>query len=167
MQAEELLAEDEHLAALARAGPAEDLDAGRLDRLLGAHQLDLDDPLGKRGSGLQRLGEPLSHPLLHHQAVDHDRDVVLELLVELDPAFLVEAAQLAVDHGPGVALAAHLLQQLPVLALAPAHDRCQDHEPGPLVEGHDAIGDLLERLAGDRLAAVVAMRLADARPQQA
>ena len=114
---------------------------------------------------LDRLGEALAHSLLHHQPVDDDRDVVLELLVELD--LLVEAAQLAVDHRAGVALLAHLLEHPPVLALAPAHDRRQDHEPGPVVERHHAIGDLLDRLPGDRLAALEAVGLADPRPQQA
>ncbi len=89
---------------------------------------------------------------------------MLELLVELDR--LVEAAQLAVDHRSGVALRAHRLEQLPVLALAPADDRRADHESGALGEGHHVVGDLLDRLAGDRLAAVVTVGLADPRPQQ-
>ena len=78
---------------------------------------DLDQAVGELGGGLDRLRQALSHPLLHHQPIDDDRDVVLELLVELDP--LVEAAQLAVDPRPRIALGAHLLQQPPVLALAP------------------------------------------------
>ncbi len=167
-QACELLGEDQYLAALAGARPAEHGGPGALGRSLvtrGAIQdLDLDDPLGELRGRLERLAEPLAQTLLHHQPVDHDRDVVLELLVERD--LLVEPPQLAVDDGAGVALRPHLLEQLPVLALATADDRRQDHEPGRLLERHHVVGDLLDRLAGDRLAAVVAVRLADPRPEQ-
>ena len=107
----------------------------------------------------------LRSALLHHQAVDDDRDVVLELLVEHD--LLVEASQLAVDHGPHVTLLAHFLEHPPVLALALPDDGRQDHEPRSLAERHHPVGDLLDRLPGDRLAAVVAVGLADPRPQQA
>ena len=69
------------------------------------------------------------------------------LLVEDD--LLVEAAQLAVDLGPRVALEPHLLEQFPVLAFAPADDRRHDHEFGPLLEGHQPVDDLLLGLAGD------------------
>ena len=169
LQAGELLREDQHLAALAGARPAEHLGPGSLGGLpvpRGAvEQLDLDHPLGELRGGLQRLGEALAHPLLHHQPVDDDRDVVLVLLVELD--LLVEPAQLAVDHRARVALGAHLLEQLPVLALALADHRRQDHEPGALRERHHVVGDLLDRLAGDRRAALEAVRLADPRPEQA
>ena len=89
-------------------------------------------PVGELGRGLDRLREALAHPLLHHQPVDHDRDVVLELLVELDR--LVQPAQLAVDPGPRVALGPHLVEQPPVLALAPADHRRHDHEPRPLLQ---------------------------------
>ena len=103
-------------------------------RGLAVEELDLDQAVGELGGRLDRLREALADALLHHQAVDHDRDVVLELLVEHD--LLVEPAQLAVDHRAGVALAAHLLEHPPVLALALAHDRGEDHEAGPLGEGH-------------------------------
>jgi hypothetical protein len=46
--------------------------------------LDLHQPLRKLRGRLDRLRQALSHPLLHHQPVDDDRDIVLELLVELD-----------------------------------------------------------------------------------
>ena len=99
------------------------------------------------------------------QPVHHDRDVVLVLLVEDD--LLLEQAQLAVDLHAREALGAQLLELLAVLALAPAHDRRQDHEPRALLHGHDLVDDLLGRLRGDRPAAVEAVRLADPRPQQA
>ena len=124
----------QHLAALAGARPAEHLGAralgGARRRRGSVEDLDLDQALGELRGRLDRLGEALAQALLHHQPVDDDRDVVLELLVELD--LLVEPAQLAVDDGARVALRAHLLEQLPVLALALADDRRQDHEPRPL-----------------------------------
>ena len=102
---------------------------------------------------------------LHHQPVDDHRDVVFELLVEDD--LLVEPAQLAVDLGPRVALEPHLLEQFPVLAFAPAHDRRHDHEFGALLQGHQPVDDLLLGLAGDLLAAGGAVRHPDPRPEQA
>ena len=95
---------------------------------------------------------------------DH-RDVVLVLLVELD--LVLEQAQLAVDLRAREALGAQLLEQVLVLALAAPHDRRQHHEAGALVERHHVVDDLLDRLARDRRAAVVAVRMADPRPQQA
>ena len=65
------------------------------------------------------------------------------------------------------ALGAQLLEQLLVLALAPAHDRRQDHELRALGQRHDLVDDLLGRLRRDRPAAVVAVRMPDPRPQQA
>ena len=82
-------------------------------------------------------------------------------------ALLLEHPQLAVDLHAREALGAQLLEHAPVLALAPADDGRHHHEAGALLELHDLVDDLLGRLAGDRLAADVAVRMADARPQQA
>ena len=114
--------------------------------------LDFDQAGGEAGRGLDRLGEAAAQVGLHHQPVDDDRDVVFVLLVEDD--LLVEAAQLAVDLDPRVALEPHLLEQFPVLAFAPPHDRRHHHEFGPLLEGHQPVDDLLLGLAGDLLAAL-------------
>ena len=51
--------------------------------------------------------------------------------------------------------------------LRPADDRRQHHEAGALGQRHHVVDDLLDRLAGDRLAAAVAVRVADPRPEQA
>ena len=90
---------------------------------------------------------------------------MLVLLVERD--VLVEPQQLAVDAHARVALEPHLLEQLPVLALAPADDRREDHEAAALLDRHQPVGDLLERLAGDLLAALGTVRMPDPRPEQA
>ena len=162
--------EDEHLAALAGGRAREHLGARRLVAVghgggaLALDELHLDQPLAQLRGGLDRLGEALAQPLLHHQPVDDDRDVVLELLVELD--LLLEPAQLAVDDGARVALLAHLGEHPAVLALAAADDRRQDHELRSVGERHHPVDDLLDRLARDRLAAVEAVRVPDPRPEQ-
>src|ERR1700712_3326300 len=98
-------------------------------------------PGGGAGAALARLREPAAGVRFHRQPVDDDREVVFVLLVEHD--LLVEAAQLAVDLGPRVALEPHLLDQFPVLAFAAPHDRRHDHEFGPLFERHQPVDDLL------------------------
>ncbi len=118
-RAGELLREGEHPAAGAGAAGIRFVD-----------QLDLDQPVGERHRRLDRVRQPLAQVGLHHQPVDDDGDVVLVLLVEHD--LLVEPAQLAVDLDPAEALGPQLLELLAVLALAPAHDRRQHHEAGPL-----------------------------------
>src|SRR6202012_4529845 len=86
-------------------------------------------------------------------------------LVEHD--LLIETPQLAVDLDAPEALGPQLLELLAVLALAPADDRGHHHEARPLRELHHLVDDLLGRLAADRAAADMAVRMADPRPQQA
>jgi hypothetical protein len=160
--------EDPRLQLRDRGAAAE---AGELlgeDQRLGplvVDHLDFDQAGGERGGGLDRLGEAAAQVGLHHQPVDDDGDVVFELLVEDD--LLVEPAQLAVHLGPRVALQPQLLDQLPVLAFAPADHRRHHHELGPLLEHRQPVDDLLLGLAGDRLAALGAVRGPDPRPEQA
>ena len=139
--------------------------SSRPARPVARQRLDLEDAVGQRHRGLDRVGQPLARVRLHHQPVDDDGDVVLVLLVEDD--LLLEQPHLAVDLHAREALGAQLLELLAVLALAPAHDRRHDHEPRAVLERHDLVDDLLGRLRGDRPPAVEAVRLADARPQQA
>ncbi len=133
-------------------------------RLVRVDELDFDQARGDPGGGLDRLGEAAPQFRFHHQAVDHDRDVVFELFVEDD--VLVEPAQLAVDLGPRVALEPHLLEQFPVLAFAAADDRRHHHEFLAVLDRHQPVDDLLLGLAGDLLAALGAERMADPRPEQ-
>ena len=127
--------------------------------------LDVDDALRARHRGLDRVGEPLAQVGPHHEPVDDDRDVVLVLLVEDD--VLLEPAQLAVHLHARESLRAQLLEELPVLALAPADDRREHHELGALRHRHHLVDDLLGGLRLDRAAAVVAVRMTDAGPQEA
>ena len=117
-----------HRDAAVQAGEA----LGEGQDLALRQDLDLEDALGQRDRGLDRVGEPLAQLGPHDQAVHDDRDVVLELLVEDD--LLLEQAQLAVDLDAREALVAQLLELLAVLALAAADDRGEDHEPRPVLE---------------------------------
>ncbi len=49
-------------------------------------ELDVDEAVGELGGGLDGVGQPPPQPVLHHQAVDDDGDVVLVLLVEVEAA---------------------------------------------------------------------------------
>ncbi len=132
---------------------------------LARHDLHRHDPVRQRSSGLDRVDEALAHVSAHHQAVNDDRDLVPDVAVEVE--IVLETVQLAVDDDPREALRAQVLEQLAELPLAAADDGRQDHEARALSELEDLVGDLLDRLPGDRLAANVAVRHADARPQQA
>ena len=134
------------------------------DHLARLHVLDVDQPLSARDRRLDAVRQPLAQVGAHHEPVDHDRDVVLVLLVEDD--LLLEAAQLAVDLHAREALLAQLLEELAVLALAAADDRRQHHELRALGQHHHLVDDLLGRLRLDRAAAVVAVRMADPGPEQ-
>ena len=110
-------------------------------------ELDVDEAVGELGGGLDGVGEPPPQALLHHEPVDDDGDVVLELLVEVD--VLLELAHLAVDLDAREAVGAQLLEELAVLALAAAHDRRDHAEARARLELADLVDDLLHGLPGD------------------
>jgi hypothetical protein len=109
--------------------------------------------------------EPAAEVGLHPEAVDHDLDRVLELLVEDD--LLFQKPLLAVHLHAGEAVLAELVEEVLVLALPVADDGRVDREPRPLGELEDLVDDRLDGLAGDRAAADRAVRPADARVEQA
>src|SRR5205823_6388444 len=112
-----------------------------------------------------RLGQPRPQVGAQYEAVDDDLDRVLVLLVELD--LLLEEPLLAVDLHAREALAAELLEQLSVLALAVADDGSVDGEAGALGQAEDLVDDRVEALTGDRSAANGAVGAADPRVEQA
>ena len=132
---------------------------------LAVDDVDRDEPVRERCRRLDRLREARAEVRLHHEPVDHDLDRVLELLVEDD--LLLEQPRLTVDLHAREALGADLVEHVAELALAVAHDRRVDRELRPLGQTEHLVDDVLEALAGDRLAADRAMRMADARVQQA
>ncbi len=135
------------------------LGLGVLAGVAARQHLDHRDALGELERRLDRVGQPPAHVLLLHQAVDHDLDVVLDLLLELGD--VGDVVDLTVDPDARVALGGQLLEQRGVLALAAAHDRREHLEAGAGGELVDLVDDLLGGLGGDAAAAVRAVRLAD------
>ncbi len=134
-------------------------------------EVEDDDAARQAERGLDRVGEPPPRGVLDGEPVDDDLDVVLLVLLQRGQdgrvvRHLVQPDDRAVDAGPGVALGLQFLEQLGELALAAAHDRGEDLEPGAVLELEDPVHDLLRGLPRDRAAADRAVRLADAGEQQ-
>ncbi len=87
---------------------------------------DLDEPVGELDRRLDRVGQSLAQIVLHHEPIDHDCDVVLELLVERRN--VLDQVGLVVDPDAREALAPQLVEHVAMLALAAAHDRSVDRE---------------------------------------
>ena len=104
-------------------------------------------------------------PVLEHEAVDDDVEVVSLGAVELD--LVAEVDDGAVDARAHEALAPQPLELELELALARARDGREEREARALGEREHAVDDLLHRLRLDALAAARAVRNADARVEQA
>ena len=102
------------------------------------------------------LGNTAQRVLANHDAVDHDLDIVLEFLIQIDRG--IKRANLAVDTHAAKALGAKVLKQLGVLAFSPAHHRCQHKRAAALPRRQDLIGDLVGRLALNDAAAFGTVR---------
>ena len=142
------------------AGPAlrQRLLGGALDRQ--RHQ-----PVADLERGLQRVGDAALDAGLDHQAVDHHVDRVLLLLVEVGQ--LAARSRCAVDADADEALLGHLRQLLLVLPLLAAHVGGVEHQAGVGRQQHDAVDHLLHGLRADDVAALGAVRHADAGEEQA
>ena len=136
-------------------------------RVLGGEVDEVEEhqATGQVERGLHGVGEPALGRVLDRQAVDHDLDRVLLLLVQ--GRRVVERVGLAVDPGPGEPLGLELAEQLDVLALAAPDDRRQHLEAAALLQGQDAVDDLLGGLPLDRGAAGGAVRATGAGVEQA
>jgi hypothetical protein len=134
-------------------------------RVVAAHLLDPHEAVREGGRGLQAVGEAAAQVGAHHEAVDHHLDGVVVAPVERRD--LVHRVDGPVDHHPREALGADALEHVAVLALSAPHERREHHEARALGQREDVVGDLLDRLAGDRAAADRAVGLADAREQEA
>ena len=138
---------------------------GQLGRPCGgrlADELDLRHSLAETQRRLDRVGEPAGDAVLADEAVDHDLDPVLFVATELQVCATGQLVRNAVDAHPRVALARHLVEEGLVLPLAAAHERGQDGKARAIGQVEHAVDDLLRALPADRLAAVRAVRLADA-----
>ncbi len=126
---------------------------------------DGGDALGKLERGLHRVGHAPPDVGLGHQAVHHDLDGVLVGLGQ--PDGLGQLAYFPVDAGAREPLAREVGEELPVLALAPAHDRREDLELGALGQSEHLVDDLVGGLPPDGTTAVRAVRVAHARVEHA
>jgi hypothetical protein len=126
---------------------------------------DLDEAVRELERGLERVGEAAPVVAPHDEAVDDDAHVVI--LPAVERRRLGEVDDRAVDHGAHEALAAHVLEELAELALAPLHERRAHLDPRALGPREHRLGDLRRTLALHRAAAVRAVRRAGARPQEA
>ena len=127
-------------------------------------RVDDDDVLGEFQGGLDRLGQPPLHAAAHDEAIHDHFDRVVAPPVKRD--VVLERRELAVDARLGEAAPAQVRQLLLELPLTAADDRRQHVNTGVLRIEHHHVDDALERLAGDFLAAVRAVRDADAREEQ-
>ena len=126
---------------------------------------DHREPFGDLQRGLETFSQPLADVRPHHDAVDHDVDVVREFLVERRR--FGEFVEFAVDLDALKSLLEIFGEFFLVLALAAAHDRRQQIKPRALRQRQHAIDHLRHDLAFDRQARGRRIGHADARPQQA
>ena len=151
----ELLREDDQLAIddLRLGDAAGDLQC-RLDRLNNAQPIRVI-----------ALGDTLF--MANDQAVDHHFDGVLLRLGERQLHRLVDLMHDAIDAHAYKALPPDLFHDAPVLALAIANHRGQDHQPGAVWQVQQLLRHLLWRLRHDRPATLWTVRLTDPREEQA
>ena len=121
--------------------------------------------VSQRGRLLNRLGDTAQRILTDHDAIDHDLDIVLEFLIQIDR--IVERAHFTVDTHAAKALGAKVLKQFGVLAFSPAHHRCQHKRAAALPRRQDLVGNLVGRLALNDAAAFGTVRGAHTGEQQA
>jgi hypothetical protein len=111
--------------------------------------------------------QALGHPVFGHQAVHHDFDGVLLLLVEPDLVRVLEGDHDAVDAGAREPRLLRGVEDVAVLALPLLHEGREEEELGARGQVHDLVHDLLRGLLGHGAAAVVAGQPPDASPEDA
>ncbi len=149
--------------AAKRAGKAR-----REQQLLVRRVIHPSDPraaVTERQCGFERLGETQGLVATDLESVHHRLDGVLAPAIELfDP---VELDHFPIDARAYVALGSQAVEDLRVLALAPLHDRCEQHEPRALGQCQHLVDHLADGLGLERDAVSGAARLAGAGEQQA
>ena len=121
-------------------------------------------PVGELERLFERIRKPRRDVRPHHEAIDHDVDVVGEFLVER--RHLGNLVKGAVDFDALVALLHKVGELLAVLALAPAHHRREQIKPRAFRQRHDAVDHLRNGLALDRQSGGRRIGHADARPEK-
>ncbi len=148
-----------------REGVLQQLALRALRRVAVRQEVETDAARGEFRGLLHALGDAAERVLTDDDAVNHDLDRVLVLLVELD--VLVQLANLAVHANAAEALLAQVLEELLVLALAAQHHRCQHVGAAALSGLEDLVRNLVRRLARDGASALRAVRRANARVEKA
>ena len=118
---------------------------------LAADHVNEDQSLCQGHHGFQTVRQPGTDPLLHHQTIHHDLDVMLFVLVHGN--FFAQLVHAAVHPDPYIAGAPCSLQFLGVLALPTPDDGRQQLEPGTLRQLQHLIHNLSHRLLLDFSAA--------------
>ena len=122
------------------------------------------DAIGQIQRRAERIRQPRLQPFAHDDPVDHNVDVMPELLVQFGR--LIQIVEFPVDLDPLEALLAQLQHLLPILALPVAHDGGQQISARPLLHRHDAVHHILHLLRSDRQTCGRRIRGACAREQQ-
>src|SRR5690606_9981681 len=99
-------------------------------RLLAPWAHHLHDPVGRTERRLDRVRQAAPVLGTNHEAVDHDRDIVV--LITVQARRRVQVVDLAVDPDADEALAAKILEQLPELAFPTPDEGREDLDPAPL-----------------------------------
>ena len=115
------------------------------------HDVDNHQTARQVGGDLHAVGEAAGNVLPDDQAVHHDLNIVLFILVQLD--LLGQVVQGAVRPDPDIARLSRVLEDLGVLAFFPPDHRGHDLDTGGLGQGHDLVDDLVDGLLFDLLAA--------------
>src|SRR4030095_9224650 len=113
---------------------------------------------------LDRVGDAPARAFFHDDAIDHHIEIVRAVAVENDVVAEIDA--LAVDAHAHEAFTPQPIDLDLELAAARAAYRSQDRGARTFAAREDAIDDLLRRLRLDALAAVRAVRGADARAEE-
>ena len=123
-------------------------------------QQSVTNPPASFGGGFDRLLQALGNATLEQQPVDNNLDGVILAPVERNG--FVKRTQLAIDARAQEAILREFLEFLPVLALAAAHDRRENHNAVVRFEGGDCLHDLLGAIGGQwQCPQVGAVRRAD------
>ena len=120
--------------------------------------------MSQRSRLFNGLGNTAQRVLANHDAVDHDLDIVLEFLIQID--WVIKRAHFTVDTHAAKALGAKVLKQFGVLAFSPAYHRCQHKRAAALPRRQDLVGNLVGRLALNDAAAFGTVRGAHTGEQQ-
>jgi hypothetical protein len=138
------------------------LRLGAFDRVRG---VEIDEAVGELQRGLEAVGEARLDPLADDDAVDHDLDVVLVLLVERGD--FLDRVEHAVDADAGEAGLLPFGELPAVLALAAADDGGEEIMAAAFGKGHHPVDHLADLLRLDRKAGRGGIGHPNARPEEA